>query len=106
MSGSGTTSQTRNWGVNILTYFPSFSSPAAPENAKYGLNCIGVCNGRILIAVNNRTHSIVQPGQAFGSPNMGDFIARNALRWDRAPPYPPNVHVSDIEPRNGFDEAF
>jgi hypothetical protein len=96
---------TRNWGLNILTYYPSFTSPAEPENAKYGLNCAGFCNGRILIAVNNRTHSVGSPSQ-YGSANMGDFIAGATLKWKKTPPYPPNVHVSDLASLEGFDEGF
>jgi hypothetical protein len=91
----------RNWGVNILTYYPSFTSPQDTPNADFGLKCIGICNGQILISVQNRKHSISSV-----SPNMGDFIARTEFKWSKTPPYPPNVQVRDIEPPVGFDEAF
>ena len=39
------------WGIQILTYYPGFSSPAAPQNKEFGLNCVGYCNGRILIYI-------------------------------------------------------
>lgn len=64
------------WGTNILTYYPSFTSPADPENRNFGLACAGICNGSILISVENRDHSV-----RFSSPNMGDFIARSSLKW-------------------------
>lgn len=91
----------RNWGVNLLTYYPTFSSPSGPENASFGLRCAGICNGRVLISVQNRTHSISQT-----IPNMGDFIARAQFKWLKTPPYPPNVRVRDIDPVEGFDEGF
>jgi hypothetical protein len=92
----------RNWGLNILTYYPSLTSPEDPGNAKFGLNCIGLCNGRILVAVENRAHSI----SASGSPNMGDFIARATRKWELTPPYSPYVHVRKLRSPDGFDEGF
>jgi hypothetical protein len=92
----------RNWGLNILTYYPSFTSPQDPENAKFGLDCAGLCNGRVLIAVKNQARGI----RVTGSPNMGDFIARNTVKWNKTPPYPSNVQVRDLEPPDGFDDGF
>jgi hypothetical protein len=91
----------RNWGVNILTYYPSFNSVQDQSNADFVLGCTGICNGQILISVQNRKHSI-----SSNSPNMGDFIARTEFKWSKTPPYPSNVQVRDIEPPVGFDEAF
>jgi hypothetical protein len=91
----------RTWGINLLTYYPSFASSNEPANAQYGPGCIGICNGRILISVENRTGSI-----SSGSPNMGDFIARVEEKWQRTPPYPSNVRVHDISEKEGFDDAF
>jgi hypothetical protein len=91
----------RNWGVNILTYYPSFTSPQDPANAAFGLKCTGICNGQILVSVANRKHSI-----SLDFPNMGDFIAHTEFKWSKTPPYPSNVQVRDIEPPPGFDEAF
>jgi hypothetical protein len=92
----------RNFGINILTYYPSFSSPNDPNNASFGLACAGICNGRILISIENRAHSV-----STSSPNMADYIARAELRWSKTPPYPPNVHVRDLNSKiGGFDEAF
>jgi hypothetical protein len=82
----------RPWGTNILTYYPSFTSPADPENRNFGLACAGLCNRRILISVENRDHSV-----RFSSANMGDFIARSSLKWAKTPPYPPNIHVRDFD---------
>ena len=92
----------RDWGVNILTYYPSFTSPQNPANADFGLSCVGICNGRILISVNNRAHSIGP-----NSPNMGDFIARAQLKWLKFYSTLPNIRVTSIDPKGiGFDEAF
>ena len=92
----------RNWGVNILTYYPSFSSPEDPTNARFGLDCAGICNGRILISVANRPHSL----SLSGSPNMGDYVARSLIKWELTPPYPPNIRVRALGPAEGFDESF
>jgi hypothetical protein len=92
----------RNWGLNILTYCPSFTSPDDPENPKFGANCAGICNGRILIAVENQVRALSR----LGLPNMGDFIARNTMRWLKTPPYPQNVQVHDLRGSDRFDEAF
>ena len=96
-----TKSAEKTRGVLILTYYPSFSSPNAPENVANGLNCIGICNGRILVHVEydlNLSNT--------SSPNTGDFVAHAQLRWNRTPPYPPNVTVRDITPPPGFDGGF
>ena len=89
------------WGVQILTYYPSFTSPEDPANKDYGLGCAGICNGRILISIEYRP-GLLQTT----SPNMGDFIARAELRWKRTPPYPANVTVRDLGSQSGFDSGF
>jgi hypothetical protein len=90
---------TRSWGLNLLTYYPSFTSPQAPENAAFGLSCRGDCNGRILVSINDRTHSINAP-QRFNSPNMGDYIARiQPLR-------PVGGTKTDLGPQHGFDHSY
>jgi len=88
----------RNWGLNLLTYYPTFTSPQAPENVLFGFNCKGDCNGRILVAINNRTHSI--NGPRFDSPNMGDYIARVE------PLIPIGSTKTYLEPQHGFDSGY
>jgi hypothetical protein len=68
----------RNWGLNLLTYYPSFTSPEAPENRPFGLSCAGDCNGRILISIENWSHEISNP-RGLNSPNMGDNVRIAAL---------------------------
>lgn len=93
---------TRVFGVNILTYYPSFTSLKEPQNAAFGAGCVGICNGRILIGIENRTHSINA-----STPNMGDWMAKSHLKWHKTPPYRSNVEVTDIEiAGTGFTEAF
>lgn len=91
----------RNWGFNILTYYPSFTSPDAPENAAFGLDCKGDCNGRMLVAINNRAHSINNPNR-FDAPNMGDYIARVDLQQ----PTPLRAVKNDVKILHGFDTAY
>jgi hypothetical protein len=68
----------RSWGLNLITFYPSFTSPLAPENVPFIGRCAGDCNGQILISVNNRTHTIHHPDVTRGIdyPNMGDEQAR------------------------------
>jgi hypothetical protein len=88
-------------GVQILTYYPGFGSPGASQNAAYGLKCVGICNGRMLLHVEYDSNLLNT-----SSPNAGDWVARQQIRWKRTPPYPPNVTVHDITPPSGFDGGF
>jgi hypothetical protein len=92
----------RNWGINILTYYPNFTSPEDPENAKFGLSCAGDCNGRILILVENMSRGLARSN----SPSRGDYVARATTKWYLTPPYPSNVRVSSLGPNFGFDEGY
>jgi hypothetical protein len=92
----------RDWGANLLTYYPSFTSLSDPENSKFGANCIGICNGQVLISIRNRAHSINA-----ASRDMGDFIARAQVNSLKTPVHPPpNARVRDLDPSEPFDEAF
>lgn len=88
-------------GILILTYYPGFGSPSDPENKAFGLDCVGICNGRVLLHVEYDSNL-----QNTSSPNTGDFVARAQMHWKRTPPYPPNVDVRDIPPPAGFDGGF
>lgn len=92
---------TRNWGLNLLTYYPSFTSPRAPQNASFGLDCKGDCNGRMLVSIESRTHSI-RSIDRFNSPNMGDYIARVDLQ--RLVPI--GSTKTDLGPQSGFDSGY
>jgi hypothetical protein len=93
---------TRDWGLNLLTYYPSFTSPHAPDNASFGLNCKGDCNGRILVSIENRTHSI-NNSRWLNSPNMADVVAHAAFSKSLAPK---SSAVSDLAPQHGFDVGY
>jgi len=93
---------TRNFGVNILTYYPNFTSPKAPENSAYSLErCTGDCNGRVLIAINNSAHAIHHPelGDGFDAQNMGDYLMHVSHRY----PVPNGSAVTEFGPQYGFD---
>jgi hypothetical protein len=96
-----TAATTRTRGVEILTYYPSLSSPKDLENAAYGLNCVGLCNGRILLLIEYNSNLLNT-----SSPNSADYVAHEQLYWKRTPPYPPNVSVHDITTPSGFDGGF
>jgi hypothetical protein len=55
------------WETNILTYYPSFTSPADPKNRNFGLACAGLCNGRILISVEIVTTAFVLAHQIWAT---------------------------------------
>jgi hypothetical protein len=91
----------RAWGVNLLTYYPSFTAASESQNTNFDLNCVGICNGRILISIQNRAHSI-----DVTSPNMGEYIARAQMKFLDTPPLPTNAHVRQIQPVEGFNVAI
>jgi hypothetical protein len=100
--GRSRSTPSKSWGINLLTYYPSFSSASDPGNANFGLSCIGFCNGRVLVAVANRSHSITT-----SSPNMSDFIARAQIRYKKYPAkVPPNAQVRELDAIGPFDEGF
>ena len=91
------------WGIQILTYYPGFSSPAAPQNKDFGLDCIGYCNGRILIYISYNPR-IVRAGitntadaRVHGELENRKFIAGLHL---------PNVTYKDLGPRGPFNGGF
>jgi hypothetical protein len=91
----------RTWVVEILTYYPSFTSASEAEHRNAGLDCAGICDGRILISIEYR------PGLSrTQSPNWGDYIAQTRLRSERNSPQPENVEVRDIGARDGFDFGY
>ena len=93
---------TRNWGLNLLTFYPSFTSPQAPENAAFGVGCRGDCNGRILIAINYAKHAINNPN-GLNSPNMGDAEAKMRLEKSLVPE---GSSVRDLGSQYGFTRGY
>jgi len=98
----GSRGVSRAWGVNILTYYPGFSSSNDPENAGAGLNCAGYCNGRILVSIENRARSINNT-RWLNSPNMADIVGRLAPELD--------IHAKGnstiaVGPEHGFDKGY
>jgi hypothetical protein len=95
---------TRNWGLNLLTFYPNFRSSAAPENIGFGSGCIGDCNGRMLVAINNSEHAVHHPNVTHGIdyPNMGDFIAAARLK-NLAPK---GLAITELGPQHGFDRGY
>jgi hypothetical protein len=96
---------TRAWGLNILTFYPSFTSPSEPENAKFGEHCTGDCNGRMLISIENEATEIHNPRftNGIGYPNMGDAVAHI---WLKRPLIPIGSNVSNIDGIYGFTKGY
>lgn len=99
----------RDWGAYILTYYPSFTSPRDPENAKYGLSCVGYCNGQILVSIENigrNAPGSINPKAQFQT----DYLARYVLGEKNERKYPqfaiPHILDTDLPPQAGFDIVF
>jgi hypothetical protein len=45
--------QTQSLGINLITFYPDFTSLADPRNYPYGSGCIGYCNGQMMISIAN-----------------------------------------------------
>jgi hypothetical protein len=93
----GSKKKTRDWGVNILTYYPQLTSAKAPENSGFGVGCRGDCNGRILVSVENVTHGAARE---FG---MADVVARSYIKNF--------LHIGGAQPKvlpaqHGFDSGY
>jgi hypothetical protein len=91
------------WGIQILTYYPGFSSPAAPQNKEFGLNCVGYCNGRILMYVSYNP-AMVRDGIAnFADANVrGQLSSRKFITDLRQH----NATFKDLGPRGPFTGGF
>ncbi|HKU63745.1 MAG TPA: hypothetical protein VJQ06_01680 [Rhizomicrobium sp.] len=91
------------WGIQILTYYPSFSSPAAPQNKDFGLDCIGYCNGRILIYISYNPQML-----RAGIANTADATVHGELENKNfiTGLHLSNVTYKDLSPRGPFDGGF
>jgi hypothetical protein len=103
----------RDWGVNLLTYYPGFTSPEDGENAKFGLSCTGFCNGRMLITIENFGRNFKQinlSSKQYYSHAAVDIYARRLLQKKKDQLLPgyhqQNLHVTDYAPEAGFDVVF
>jgi len=96
----------RAWGLNILTFYPGFTSPTAPENAKFTHSCVGDCNGRMLISIENKRQPIHNPSGTTNHidyPNMGDAIAHSQIE---NPIFGRGAEKIPLGPQDGFDSGF
>lgn len=91
---------TKSWGINILTYYPSFSAPSEPENKSFGLNCAGFCNGRILISLQNRFSAL--NGTRLSTADFLVTMMTQAYHDNQ----PSNVDIFDNIQTLGFDHVF
>lgn len=91
------------WGIQILTYYPSFGSPAAPQNKTVGLDCVGYCNGRILIYIAYKPTML--------SDNIANFADANVRGQLSSREFTTNLpqHIAtykDLGPRGPFTGGF
>jgi hypothetical protein len=103
----------RDWGAYLMTYYPSFTSPRDPENASYGLNCVGYCNGQISISIQNVGRDAPGPANPRAQ-FQTDYIVRGILSmkydWAIETSWPQmalsNTLYTDLPPQEGFDIVF
>lgn len=97
-------------GINIITFYPSFTGSEEPQNAPYNVasGCVGFCNGRILI-------SVAYLGREFLSGSysgVADSTAAAWLEWHHelyypgGNPRPSYIHVIERESQFGFERVF
>lgn len=92
----------KTWGISILTFYPSFTSPRDPANIPYNIDsgCKGYCNGRILISVGNHIGNVAYNHSA----SSIDLISEVRIKdYERKSP---NKRVLDLEAQFGFDRVF
>ena len=96
---------TRAYGVNIMTFYPSFTSPRDPRNAPFIGGCTGDCNGQMLIEVEDEAWEVHNPDKyGWGDyPNMGDAMAHRFLEH---PLVPNGAVVTRLGPQHGFDSGL
>jgi hypothetical protein len=92
----------RDFGLNLLTYYPTFTSLSTPENKRFGLDCAGICNGRILVSVENA----IEAAARLKIPSRADFVASQTIKYKLTPPFPANIRVTKLENKYHFDEAY
>ncbi len=91
------------WGIQILTYYPGFSNPAAPQNREFGLDCAGYCNGRIMIYISYNPAMVranianTADASVHGELENRKFISGLQLS---------NVTFKDLGPGGSFDGGF
>lgn len=92
---------TKVWGINLLTYYPSFTSLSDPRNSNYGTRCVGICNGRVLVHISNQSRRL---GKFH---NMGDAIAQGELSRIQRHAAIPNARVEALNSADAwFDQGF
>jgi hypothetical protein len=92
--------QTQSLGINLITFYPDFTSLADPRNYAYGSGCIGYCNGQMMISIEN------VPADWSGSLQKRLFDEGYLGGLTDHKPHYFGVEVEDINPILGFDTAF
>jgi hypothetical protein len=103
----------RDWGAYLMTYYSSFTSPRDPENANYGLNCVGYCNGQILISIENIGRNAPgpdKPGARFFIDLLVGSLLADKYDWAIETAWPQmaisHILYTDLPPEAGFDMVF
>lgn len=91
--------QVKTNGINLITFYPAFTSLADQPNRQYALDCIGDCNGQIMISIEN------VPTSWSGTRSNRFFETGYGAMKDHKPKYS-SVRVEELQPQFGFDRVF
>jgi hypothetical protein len=91
-------------GINLITFYPTFISTREARKLGYQSDCVGYCNGRVMISFENRG---LRGGAANATDNWAALYmkAPTIYRSPYGHEFPAFVAV-DREPQFGFDRVF
>jgi hypothetical protein len=92
--------QTQSLGINLITFYPDFTSLADPRNYAYGSGCIGYCNGQMMVSIEN------VPADWSASLQKRLFDEGYLRGLTDHKPRSFGMEVEDIDPILGFDKVF
>jgi hypothetical protein len=92
--------QTQSLGINLITFYPDFTSLADPRNYAYGSGCIGYCNGQMMVSIENvpADWSASLQKRLFDEGYLGGLTDHKPTSF--------GMEVDDINPILGFDKVF
>ena len=88
--------QTQSLGINLITFYPGFTSLADSRNYWYGSRCIGYCNCQMMVSIENVP--------ADWSASLQERLFDQGYLYHK--PSSLGMEVEDINPILGFDKVF
>jgi hypothetical protein len=92
--------QTQSLGINLITFYPDFTSLADSRNYWYGSGCLGYCNGQMMVSIEN------VPADWSASLQKRLFDKGYLRILTNHKPTSFGIEVEDIDPILGFEKVF